>query len=118
VGRTQVPRSDGRQVTQDEARFFVDHNFTQRFSGRAGVVFLDASSIGDFDTFEQQLWTTDFSVAYRLLPTWTVRALYTYRDTSTNFAQFGDFGDFGREFDQENRRLFLSVTWSGLGWRR
>ncbi|MBL8225903.1 MAG: hypothetical protein JNM50_11300 [Chromatiales bacterium] len=118
VGRTQVPRSDGRQVTQDEARFFVDHNFTQRFSGRFGAVFLDQSTIGDFDRFEQQYWTGDFSVAYRLLPTWTVRALYTYRDTSTDFAQFGDFGNFGQQFDQENRRLFLSVTWSGLGWRR
>jgi hypothetical protein len=118
VGRTQVPRSDGRQVTQDEARFFVDHNFTQRFSGRVGVVYLDQSTIGDFDRFEQQFWTGDLSVAYRLLPTWTVRALYTYRDTSTDFAQFGDFGNFGQSFDQENRRLFLSVTWSGLGWRR
>ena len=32
--------------------------------------------------------------------------------------EFGDFGNFGRQFDQENQRLFLSVTWSGLGWRR
>jgi hypothetical protein len=118
VGRTQVPRSDGRQVNQDEVRFFVDHNFTQRFSGRAGVVLLDLSTIGDFDRFQQEFVTTDLSVAYRLLPTWTVRALFTYRDTTTDFNQFGDFGNFTQEFDQENRRLFLSVTWAGLGWRR
>jgi hypothetical protein len=118
VGRTQVPRSDGRQVTQDEARFFVDHNFTQRLSGRFGLVGLDASTIGDFDRFEQRFLTVDLSTAYRLLPEWTVRVLFTWRNSETDFNQFGDFTLNTVESDQENRRLFFSVTYSGLPIRR
>jgi hypothetical protein len=118
LGRTQVPRSDGRQVTQDEARFFVDHNFTRRLSGRFGLVGLDSSTLGDFDRFAQRYWTFDLSTAYRLLPEWTVRALFTWRNTETDFNQFGDFTLNTVEFDQENRRLFFSVTYSGLPIRR
>lgn len=118
LGRTQVPRSDGRQVTQDEARFFVDHNFTRRLSGRFGVVGLDSSTLGDFDRFEQQFWTVDLSTAYRLLPEWTVRALFSVQDTSSDFNQFGDFNRNNVAFDQENRRIFLSVNYTGLAIRR
>lgn len=120
VGRTQVPRSDGRQITQDQVRLYVDRVVTPRVNAGAGVLVLDQSGIGDFDRFDQTYYAVDLNGAYRLDRDWTVQVTYTFQTNETNFRSILDIGQdtAAASFDQSNRRLLMSVTYRGLGIRR
>lgn len=120
VGRSQVPRSDGRQITQDEFRFFVDRAITGRFNAQMGILGFLQSGIGDFDRFDQDFYTVDFTGSYRIERDWTVLATYSLQDASSQFTSV-----FNQQqnvtsgtIDQSNRRILITVTYRGLGYRR
>jgi hypothetical protein len=120
VGRSQIPRSDGRQITQDQARIFVERTLTPRTKGSVAVSAFDQSGIGDADRFDQTLYAVDFNASYRLERDWTVQATYRYQTINEEAQSFLDVGQGGTAFsaDRTNRRIFVSVVYRGIGIRR
>jgi hypothetical protein len=119
VGRSQQPRSDGRQITQDEVRFYLDRRVTDRLSGQFGVNGFRQSAIGDLDRFDQTSYSLDFTGSYRIERDWTVQATYTFQSSNTDaFGQPGQTQAVDQNIDQSNRRLLISVIYRGIGYRR
>jgi hypothetical protein len=120
VGRSQIPRSDGRQITQDEARIFVERSLTPLVKGSVALTVFDQSGIGDADRFDQTQYAVDFNASYRLERDWTVQATYRYQTNEEETRSLLDIGQGIGNFatDRTNRRIFVSVVYRGLGIRR
>jgi hypothetical protein len=120
VGRSQIPRSDGRQITQDEARIFVERTLTPRVTGSVALNVFDQSGIGDADRFDQTQYAVDFNASYRIERDWTVQATYRYQTNEEDIRSLLDIGQGVGTFsaDRTNRRIFVSVVYRGLGIRR
>lgn len=120
VGRSQIPRSDGRQITQDQARIFVERTLTPRTKGSVALNVFDQSGIGDADRFDQTQYAVDLNASYKIERDWTVQATYRYQTNDEDVRSFLDIGQGGSTFTAErtNRRIFVSVVYRGIGIRR
>jgi hypothetical protein len=120
IGRSQVPRSDGRQITQDQIRIYVDRKITGQLNGRIGLIALDQSGIGDFDRFDQTYYAVDLSGAYRIARDWTVQTTYRFQTNDSRFQSVLNLGQNPTvsDVEQANRALFVSVVYRGVGIRR
>jgi hypothetical protein len=120
IGRSQVPRSDGRQITQDQIRIYVDRKITGQLNGRIGLIALDQSGIGDFDRFDQTYYAVDLSGAYRIARDWTEQTTYRFQTNDSRFQSVLNLGQNPTvsDVEQANRALFVSVVYRGVGIRR
>lgn len=120
ISRNIAPRSDGTEVVQDQARFFVDRTLTRRLSGTLAILALQESAVGKiFEPSSNSLQlvrqdrtyiSADLSASWKLTPTLSVYGTYTYQMDRQDVIGFSA--------DRDNNRLFFGVKYRGVGLRR
>ncbi len=115
-----APRSDGTEVVQEQARFFMVRTLTSRLSGTFGAIYSQESAVGQI--FQPETATIGFArqdrtyitlepgVAWQLTKTLSVFGNYAYISNDTDVPS--------GNVQETNNRLFLGVRYRGVGLRR
>jgi hypothetical protein len=103
------PWGNGYLAKRDNARVYVTHQFSQRFTGRAGVRFTKTTTLDDVEVNDDREYTRfDFGFEYALSPTMYLSGGYDF--IKQEFVNEDDA-------DGEKNAFYFGFTYRGLSQR-
>ena len=112
VGQSITPNSNGSEVLRFSIDGWIDKRFTERFSGRLGVVAFTQDDVGDTERdFERDYIRANIRLRYRFARRWSVYGAYAYTWNDQTDRLFGD---------RTVRNNFVSawrIVFQSDGWR-
>jgi len=112
-----APRSDGTEVVQEQARFFIDRRVSSRLGVSLSALYSQESAVGQNTVLgtvirqDRDYFTVDGGLSWRLTETLSVFGNYSYTTNSTEQSS-------GSDTDQTNNRVYVGVRYRGTPLRR
>lgn len=115
-----APRSDGTEVVQEQARFYIERVLSRRLSATLGLLYRMETAVGQ--VFKPE--TASFGLARQDRTYFTIEPRLSWRLTEVlsingSYAYVSDVTDVtSGNVHQTNNRLYFGVLYRGVGLRR
>jgi len=111
-----APRSDGTEVVQEQARFFIDRRVTSRLGVNLSALYSQESAVGQNSANtalrqDRDYFTGTGGLSWRLTETLSIFGTYSYTSDTTDVPGGGNV-------HQTNNRVFVGVRYRGTALRR
>lgn len=109
LSRNLAPNSNGTQYVEDALRFYLSRDISQRLVGTVGTVLTNSSAVGGLRRLDQNYFTLDAGLSWRLTPTWSMSGTYTFVMNNSDADNSST--------REKNNALFFSLAYRGVGIR-
>lgn len=109
LSRNLAPNSNGTQYVEDSVRLYLDRTITERLTGTIGAIFSTSTAVGDLRRLDQNYFTLDGAVTWRLTPTWSMSGNYRFVMNNSDADNAST--------KEKNNALFFSMAYRGIGMR-